>query len=266
MKECFIVTPIGAGGSSIRREIDGLIQTVFTPVVEKFDLKAVAAHQISESGSITRQVVKRILEADLVIANLTNLNPNVMYELGIRHSVRKPTIVVAREDVVLPFDLSDERTIFYKNDISGVNELKDALESMIPLALEEDKTDNPVYRVVDVDLIKIPEGATDSDTLLNSRLSQLENQLEDISRILRQSSNSSKPSNNASKTFRGYTVRFSIKENQFDDFSEFCAQAELAFRYELVYKDSYMVEVTPDNNKQLLELQRYVDSKGIQRI
>jgi nucleoside 2-deoxyribosyltransferase len=96
MKECFIITPIGGTGSDIRRETDGLIRSVLKPVLSEFDLNPVPAHEISETGSITRQIIKQLLESDLVIANLTGLNPNVMYEVGIRHCARKPMIVLAK--------------------------------------------------------------------------------------------------------------------------------------------------------------------------
>lgn len=180
MKRCFIITPIGITGSDIRRETDGLIASVLSPVLAEFDLEPIPAHQISETGSITRQVIKRIIESELVIANLTNLNPNVMYEVGIRHCARKPMIVVAREGTILPFDLSDERTIFFQNDMSGAEELKEQLRKMIPKTLDEGITDNPVYRVVDVDLIKLPEGTADVSVLADRKFSLIEDQLEEL--------------------------------------------------------------------------------------
>lgn len=181
-KECFIITPIGGQSSPVRREADGLIKTVFSPVLNENGFSAIAAHQISETGSITKQVVRRIIESDLVIANLTDLNPNVMYELGIRHCVRKPVIVVAREDVTLPFDLSDERTVFYRNDMYGVEELKNSLRKMVPKAVDDSEPDNPVYRVVDVDLVKYSEVPKEIDKVVEMRLSKIEDHLEEISR------------------------------------------------------------------------------------
>lgn len=267
MKECFIVTPIGQDNSAIRREIDGLITGVFAPVLEKFDLKTTAAHHISETGSITRQVVKRLLEADLVIANLTNLNPNVMYELGIRHCSRKPTIVVAREDVTLPFDLSDERTIFYHNDIYGVNELKERLEAVIPSALQDDNPDNPVYRVVDVDLIKIPEGATDSDTILNHRLSQFENQLDDISRYIKTNpTTKSRRLKDMVDTSNRLKFSFYLSDHELDGFLDFCSSHNITTDDKPVYKEQSLVIAYPDTNEQIAWIEKYTLENGLKRI
>ncbi|MCX2836807.1 hypothetical protein OQ279_01475 [Salinimicrobium sp. MT39] len=147
-KNCFIITPIGNNDSQTRRNTDGLINTVLRPLLEKdFNFQTiVAAHEINASGSINNQIMKKIIYDDLVIANLTGVNPNVMYEVAVRHATRKPIIHICEEGTKLPFDIIDQRTIFYKNDMLGVKELKTALTSMIKEALKEKQSsDNPIY-------------------------------------------------------------------------------------------------------------------------
>ena len=58
------------------------------------------------------RVISDIIHAELVVADLTDLNPNAFYELGIRHSNEKPTIHIARRGTPLPFDNLAHRTIF----------------------------------------------------------------------------------------------------------------------------------------------------------
>lgn len=150
-KTCFIITPIGDDQSDIRRAADGLIDAVITPELlnsgfSKGNIKV--AHRMANPGSINQQVIECILESDLAIANLTTLNPNVMYELAIRHAVRKPVIqLIQKGTKKLPFDIIEERTIFYQNDMSGVIELSNSLREMLPFALDDKEPDNPIYRV-----------------------------------------------------------------------------------------------------------------------
>ncbi|WP_211868542.1 hypothetical protein [Pseudoalteromonas sp. M8] len=177
-KKCFIVTPIGAEGTEVRRSADGLIDSVIKPVCEKLELEVYVAHRIETTGSITGQVLEHVLEDDLVIANLTTLNPNVMYELAVRHSVRKPVISLAQDGTNLPFDISDERTIFYHNDMAGVHRLTPILEKMICEALEDNEPDNPVYRAAKSQVMKETHPQEDFQSYILERLERFESLLQ----------------------------------------------------------------------------------------
>lgn len=146
---CFVITPIGAQDGRERRFADGITKEVITPVLKEFKLSPVVAHEISETGSINDQVVRHIYNDKLAICNLTGLNPNVMYELGIRFTMRKHTILICENGTSLPFDIIAERTIFYTNDIAGSSELKDQLRNMIAEIDYEKAPDNPIFKVLD---------------------------------------------------------------------------------------------------------------------
>lgn len=145
-KSCFIVTPIGDDGTVIRRSTDGLVDAVLEPLLDELGFKVHVAHRMAHAGSITTQVINHLLEDDLVIANLTGLNPNVMYELAVRHAKRLPVVTIALKGTILPFDLVTERTAFYTDDFAGTVELRVKLRSAVESAMLEDKPDNPIYR------------------------------------------------------------------------------------------------------------------------
>ena len=147
-KTCFVVTPIGNDDSDIRRHIDGIIDQSIVPALgEKYIIDV--AHRKYEIGSISDRVIESVYKSDLVIANLTNLNPNVMFELAIRYSFGKPAIVIAEKGTNLPFDVIVENTVFYINDPAGANELK---EKIIEFESNIDFTKNnygPVFKIID---------------------------------------------------------------------------------------------------------------------
>lgn len=146
-KTCFVITPIGDNNSDIRRHIDGIIDQAIVPALgEKYEIEV--AHRKYEIGSINDRVVKSVFEADLVIANLTNINPNVMYELAIRYSFGKPAIVMAEKGTKLPFDVIDENTIFYINDPAGAEELKQNIIKFEKTIIFENQKYGPIYKVV----------------------------------------------------------------------------------------------------------------------
>ena len=129
-KSCFIITPIGDENTAIRRHIDGIIDQAIVPAIgDKFEIKV--AHREYEIGSINDRVIQSVCNSDLVVANLTGLNPNVMFEIAIRYSFGKPAIVIAEKGTKLPFDIVDENTIFYINDPAGAAELKENVKKFV---------------------------------------------------------------------------------------------------------------------------------------
>ena len=145
-KRCFIITPIGNDNDSIRRHIDEIIDAAIKPALEP-DYEIVAAHKITETGTITKQIIKEIYQDELAIANLTGNNPNVMYELAIRYCLGKPVLTIAEKGTNLPFDVMPERTIFYVNDPQGSLDLKDAIKSYV-LNVDLTKIESPIHAIL----------------------------------------------------------------------------------------------------------------------
>ncbi|MGE2690863.1 hypothetical protein [Mycolicibacterium pulveris] len=108
---CFIVSPIGADDSEQRMHADLVLGSLIEPALAELGLKPVRADQISKPGLITGQVIEHIVKAALVIADLSFANPNVYYELALRHAARKPVVQITRSSDKLPFDVGQYRTV-----------------------------------------------------------------------------------------------------------------------------------------------------------
>ncbi|MFH1884554.1 MAG: hypothetical protein ABIL62_17805 [Planctomycetota bacterium] len=89
------------------------------PIESQTRLRCIRADDIYKSTDIMRDIWEYINRSKVVIADLTNKNPNVFYELGMSHVLGKYVIQIAQEADDIPFDLRNVRTIVYEDRISG---------------------------------------------------------------------------------------------------------------------------------------------------
>lgn len=121
----FVVMPF-------KDEYNNIYNSIISMACKDRKLPVERADEILEPGNIPQQIFERIRDAFFIIAEVSEDNPNVFYELGYAHSSNKPIISVAARPRKLPFDISGERTIFYDKKIPGwENNLRSDLGSMI---------------------------------------------------------------------------------------------------------------------------------------
>jgi hypothetical protein len=118
----FVVMQFGA-------PYDALYQEVIQPVSHKAGFKALRADDVYRPGVILQDIIRGIVESDVIVADITPTNPNVFYELGYAHALQKPTILLANRQIEkLPFDVSGYRVIFYDDTIGGKRDIESTLE------------------------------------------------------------------------------------------------------------------------------------------
>lgn len=145
-KTCFVICPIGDDGSAIRQWSDDVLDYIISPIVENAGYeKPIRADQISEPGIITSQIVEKLIESDLVIADLSFGNPNVLYELAVRHVTKKPCIHMIKIGEKNPFDTSSNRAIVFDANLRGADNARKKLEKQIESIKDgKNEVDNPI--------------------------------------------------------------------------------------------------------------------------
>lgn len=153
---CFVISPIGDEGSEIRGRSDRILNHVIAPIVDSCGYETIRADKISKSGIITMQVIQHLSEDPLVIADLTDYNPNVFYELAIRHAVKKPCIHMIQADQEIPFDVSPNRTIKIDHrDLESAARCKEELLSQIHAAEKDpNDVDNPISTALEIKALR----------------------------------------------------------------------------------------------------------------
>lgn len=138
----FVIGPIGdrdaPDGSEARLSYEQAIQVfeeVIVPACTAFGVDTTRADMISRTGEIPEQIFRQLRDVPVVIADLTGANPNVMYELGLRHTTGKVTIQIG-EKGRLPFDVASIRTIMFKRTEAGLVQARKDLSKVLASTLE----------------------------------------------------------------------------------------------------------------------------------
>jgi|SRR5208283_5114105 len=185
-KRCFVISAIGDIGSKERRHADMTLNAIIRPALAagKTAFDVARGDESPESGMITDQIITAILESDLVIADLSFLNANVFYELGIAHAVEKPVIHIAHRDTAIPFDNIGYRAIKFDPTEwqSHIEAQKQITEAARIAVTKGDPVSNPITQARGWQKLK---GSADSQqtvlarvveeiSVLNMKLSSLE--------------------------------------------------------------------------------------------
>jgi hypothetical protein len=155
-KTCFVIAPIGEAESDTRKRSDQILKHIIIPAAKECGYMALRADQISEPGIITSQVIQHIVDDPLVVADLTDRNPNVFYELAVRHAIKKPLVQIIKKGEAIPFDVAGTRTIHVDHhDLDSVEEAKREIIKQIK-SVEKDasQVDTPISVALDLQILR----------------------------------------------------------------------------------------------------------------
>lgn len=152
---CFVLMPFGSKEDENANVIqfDKVYEQIFKPAIVNAGLEPIRADEESIQGIIHKPMFERLMLCEYALADLTAANPNVFYELGVRHGIRPySTVLTCAKGRRLPFDVSPLRTLSYEIDEKGVpiNEeinVNEVYEKI--LECKEPTDDSPVYQLVE---------------------------------------------------------------------------------------------------------------------
>jgi len=150
-KNCFVIMPFGKRGTEEHRRNLKVYRLMIKPVLENCGYRSIRSDEVDHPGSITRDIIELLYESDLVVADLSGKNPNVFYELGVRHVLFKcGTIQILEEGESLPFDIANYKVIYYSSELDGPERFKKELEIRIKAfeRMNKERPDNPVHDIL----------------------------------------------------------------------------------------------------------------------
>jgi hypothetical protein len=145
-RTCFVIMPFSTTESCSEDEWTLLFEALFKPAIEGANLDYECRRSVATRGNIVASILQELKESYVVLADLTDHNANVFYELGVRHSLKDRTILIAQKEEDIPFDL---RAYAYHIYNWRTEDGKEAFASRMTELLSEidsnpDRPDNPV--------------------------------------------------------------------------------------------------------------------------
>ncbi len=156
-KVCFVIMGFGKKkdpDTNRTIDLDATYKKIIRPAIEAANCKCIRADEIIESGIIDRSMYALLYYADVVIADISTFNPNAIYELGVRHTLRPfSTIIIKEDEGKIPFDIAHDRMISYKhlgNEISEQETKKciPQLCDLIKSVVSDPRVDSPLYTFI----------------------------------------------------------------------------------------------------------------------
>ena len=106
---CFVISPFG-------EPYDTYFTMIVKPALEECGMYAVRGDSLYRPTTIVDDIWQGLRDATLLVAELTDRNPNVFYELGLAHAISKPVVLISKTIDDVPFDLRAIRVLLYDKD------------------------------------------------------------------------------------------------------------------------------------------------------
>lgn len=193
-KKCFVIMPVSTTKSCTEDEWTGIFEHMIKPTVTGSRLGFDCERAKPLTSAFIRDILEGLNRADVVIADLTDRNPNVCYELGIRHTLKKRTILIAQNMDDVPSDLQSYWVVTYKKDLTGAEEFKKRVREILrEMQKDPDKPDSPVADFLEhknIDLLSTQK--SDNYKKLTALVSELSENLDHTERVFKEATNNQK--------------------------------------------------------------------------
>ena len=144
-KLCFVIMPFSSTNRCSTEDWTAIFENVHKPAITGSGHGYKCERSKIRTGAFIKDIILQLNQADVVLADLTDMNPNVFYELGVRHALKNRTILVSQTMDDIPSDLKQYGIILYNTTAKSVNEYKKQIRKILKdIQNNPDRDDNPV--------------------------------------------------------------------------------------------------------------------------
>ncbi len=164
MQSCFVVMAIGdqkigdttISSADLKKKYDDLIKEAIKKA--RPDIEVTRADEVAIPGTMSTDIITRIMHSTYVVVDVSYPNPNVFYEMGLRHACKPGTVIIKEKNApTVPFDISHLRYIEYESTPSGLKNLADSISKYFDVFDKNpDYPDNHLLEIAKLTKYKFP--------------------------------------------------------------------------------------------------------------
>ena len=178
-KQCFVIMPISAFDDYDSEHFDRVYSHLIQPACIAAGTTVVRADDIKNTNYIVIDILKRIIESDIVVCDLSAKNPNVMYELGIRQAFNLPSVLIKDKKTERVFDIQGLRTVEYDENLR-VDMVKNDIQN-IKIAIQKTIEENGKDINSLIQLLGIPQAEINNTTKMSPEITMVVQQIKELS-------------------------------------------------------------------------------------
>ncbi|EKO3566999.1 hypothetical protein [Vibrio metschnikovii] len=134
-KSCFVIMPISTQPGYEADHFRLVYEDIIKPSIEAASMVAIRADETVNTNLIQLDILRKVIESDIAVCDMSSKNPNVFYELGVRQAFDKPTVLLIDDHTEAPFDVSSLRYVRYSKSM-GYRGVKISVEKLTRALIE----------------------------------------------------------------------------------------------------------------------------------
>jgi hypothetical protein len=169
--ECFVIMPIAEVDGYPSGHFRHVYENIVAPACSLANVKPVRADDVKAANLIHLDILRKLIDAPIVVCDLSTRNPNVLFELGIRQAFDKPVVLIQEIGTPKIFDISPLRYLEYSKDmryhevIETQNKLRDAILATIEAEEDSGNVNSIVKLLALSESAKIPDLKGDKESV-----------------------------------------------------------------------------------------------------
>lgn len=190
--DCFIIMPIADPEGYDKGHFKKVYEDLFKVACDKSGFHAIRADEVQQTNLIHLDILQKLIDSPMAICDLSNRNPNVLFELGLRQAFDKPTVLVQECGTPKIFDISPLRYTEYRKELKYREVLEDQDSIAEALKATKKATDNGegINSIINLLSLSSPASlkditANDSAKMLQIVMSEMNELRTDFRRTLR---------------------------------------------------------------------------------